>query len=100
MTDEEVEAAALSDADAQPMSDEQLARSFRPKELSAVRKRLGMSQAEFAGTFHINLRTLQDWEQGRRQPEETVQAYLRVIARNPDAVTEALVETAEDRSTL
>src|SRR6266536_3097680 len=45
----------------------------------AVRKKLGLSQSEFAGQFRINLRSLQDWEQGRREPESAVRAYLKVI---------------------
>ena len=90
MTDEEIEAAARSDPDAQPMTDEQLAQTFRPADLIGVRKRLGLSQAAFARRFQINLRTLQDWEQGRRAPEEVARAYLRVIERNPAAVAAAL----------
>lgn len=90
MTDEEVEAAALSDPDAQPMTDEELARMFRPHSLRELRNRLGLSQAEFAARFHINLRTLQDWEQMRRVPDDTARAYLKVIERNPEAVAAAL----------
>jgi putative transcriptional regulator len=90
MTDEEVEAAALSDPDAQPMTDEELAALFRPRSLRELRERLGLSQAAFAERFHINLRTLQDWEQARRVPDQVARAYLRVIERNPDAVTAAL----------
>ena len=90
LTDEEVEAAARSDPDALPMTEEQLARSFRPVDVIQTRKRLGLSQAAFARRFQLNLRTLQDWEQGRRAPEEIARAYLRVIERNPDAVTAAL----------
>jgi putative transcriptional regulator len=40
----------------------------------------------------LNLRALQDWERGRREPEEIARAYLRVIERNPDAVRAALVD--------
>ncbi len=90
MTDEEVEAAALSDPDAQPMTDEELASMFRPRGLRGLRKRLGLSQTGFAERFHINLRTLQDWEQGRRVPDQVARVYLRIIERNPDAVTAAL----------
>jgi putative transcriptional regulator len=90
MSDEEIERAALDDPDAQPLSDEKLARGFRPKALTALRRRLGLSQAEFARQFMLNLRTLQDWEQGRRKPEDIARAYLRVIERNPDAVKAAL----------
>ena len=58
--------------------------------MTALRERLGLSQAEFARQFMLNLRTLQDWEQGRREPEDIARIYLRVIERNPDAVRAAL----------
>jgi len=90
MSDEEVEAAALADPDAQPLSTRELARMFRPHQLAEMRNRMGMSQAQFAAAFHLNLRTLQDWEQGRRKPEKIARAYLRVIERRPDAVADAL----------
>ena len=59
-------------------------------DVSAIRAKTGMSQAEFAATFAISQRTLQDWEQGRREPDATVRAYLTVIDRNPKAVEQAL----------
>jgi len=68
----------------------ELARGFRPLDIIRTRKRLGLSQAAFARRFQLNLRTLQDWEQGRRAPEEIARAYLRVIERNPDVVAAAL----------
>jgi putative transcriptional regulator len=55
-----------------------------------VRKRLGLSQAEFAARFHVPVGTLRDWEQNRRQPDAPALAYLRVIAREPDLVARAL----------
>ena len=90
MTDDEVEAAANADPDAQPMTEQQLAISFRPSDIIRLRKRFGLSQAAFAQRFQLNLRTLQDWEQGRRAPEDIARVYLRVIERNPEAVTAAL----------
>lgn len=54
-----------------------------------VRKRLEMSQGEFAARFHVPVGTLRDWEQGRRQPDAL--AYLRVIARELEMVARALV---------
>jgi putative transcriptional regulator len=56
-----------------------------------VRKRLGLSQADFAARFHVPVGTLRDWEQNRRQPDAPALAYLRVIAREPDMVARALV---------
>ena len=90
MTDEEIEAAALADPDAQPMTEEELARLFRPRTLRELRERLGLSQTAFAERFRINLRTLQDWEQGRRVPEDVARTYLRVIERAPEVVAAVL----------
>jgi putative transcriptional regulator len=59
-------------------------------DVKAVRTSLSMSQSQFAKTFGFNPRVVQDWEQGRRQPETAARAYLLVIQRNPKAVTEAL----------
>ena len=92
MTEEEIDAAALADPDAQPLTDEELTRMFQPHRLRQLRQRLGLSQAAFADRFHINLRTLQDWEQARRVPEDIARAYLRVIERDPAAVAAALAE--------
>ncbi|MBV9203586.1 MAG: helix-turn-helix domain-containing protein [Alphaproteobacteria bacterium] len=63
---------------------------MRPGQLVPARKQLGLSQAAFAQRFHVNLRTLQDWEQPRRVPDQVARTYLRVIERNPDAVAAAL----------
>ena len=52
-----------------------------------------LTQEEFAARFHIPLGTLRDWEQGKTQPDQAARAYLRVIARNPTAVQEALATT-------
>ena len=59
-------------------------------DVKSIRSRTGMSQAEFAKTFCINPRTLQEWEQGRRKPDATSRAYLAVIAKNRKAVLDAL----------
>jgi putative transcriptional regulator len=59
-------------------------------DVKRIRLEARMSQAEFAGAFCINPRTLQEWEQGRRKPDATVRAYLAVIAKNRKAVIKAL----------
>ena len=56
-----------------------------------IRHRLGISQIEFAARYHVPVGTLRDWEQGRKQPDATALAYLRVIAREPGMVARALV---------
>jgi putative transcriptional regulator len=63
-----------------------------PEEIDvrAVRRRLEMSQDEFARHFGVSKRTVQDWEQRRRRPEGAARAFLRVIEREPEAVLRAL----------
>ena len=56
----------------------------------AVRHKLGLSQTRFAALIGISPRTLQNWEQGHRRPEETARALLRVAESHPEAVLEAL----------
>ena len=58
----------------------------------AIRKQLGLSQAEFAARFGFKLDAVQNWEQGRRRPEGAARAFLRVIEREPEAVQRALTE--------
>jgi putative transcriptional regulator len=59
-------------------------------DVKSIRMEARMSQAEFARAFWINPRTLQEWEQGRRKPDATTPAYLSVIAKNREAVLDAL----------
>ena len=63
---------------------------FRPADVKAVRDKLGASQSEFALMIGVSLSTLQNWEQGRRTPDGPALALLRVAAKNPKAVAEAL----------
>jgi putative transcriptional regulator len=59
-------------------------------DVRAIRRRLRMSQQEFARVCRIPLATLKNWEQGRRQPDALAAAYLQVIAKCPREVQEAL----------
>src|SRR5579871_3338374 len=58
-------------------------------DVKALRQKLGLSQSDFAALFGFNLRSLQDWEQGRRRPEIPIRAYLAVIQRDPRAAIRA-----------
>lgn len=74
-------------------------RGFRvhiPEEIDvrAIRRGARMSQAEFARCFGVSVRTMQDWEQGRRVPSGPARAFLAVIAREPEAVRRALSRAA------
>jgi putative transcriptional regulator len=59
-------------------------------DVRAVRKKLGLSQAEFALRFGFTLSSIQNWEQGYRQPQGPARVLLRVIEREPAAVQRAL----------
>lgn len=61
-------------------------------DVKAIRSRLGLTQAAFATRFGFDLRAVENWEQGRRQPERPARAFLRVIEREPDAVLRALAD--------
>jgi putative transcriptional regulator len=63
---------------------------MKKNQVRDIRMKLGLSQSEFSVRYQISLRTLQQWEQGRREPEGAVLAYLRVIERNPELVKETL----------
>ena len=63
---------------------------FRPAHVKAVRAKLGASQTEFALMIGVSVATLRNWEQGRRTPDGPALALLRVAARNPQVVADAL----------
>jgi putative transcriptional regulator len=90
MTEAEKHAAALSDLDAQPITEDKWQRMKPVPRVKTLRRALGLSQEEFATTFQIPLGTLRDWEQGRAEPDQAARAYLEVIAAAPDVVREAL----------
>ena len=57
---------------------------------ASARAQLGMTQPEFARLMGVSVRTLQDWEQGRRQPSGAARTLLRVARHAPEAVRAAL----------
>lgn len=64
--------------------------TFKPAAVRKIRVRLGLSQSEFALLIGVSRSTLQNWEQGRRQPEGPARALLRIAETHPDAVRDAL----------
>lgn len=90
MTDEEVEANALSDPDNPPWTDEELQRLRPVPNTKRIRASLHLTQEQFADSFNLPLGTVRDWELGRRQPDTAARNFLRVIEHNPEAVIAAL----------
>jgi len=85
-TVEEIEAAALADPNAQPLTEADFKRMRRVPRVKTLRRALGFTQEEFAVRYQIPLGTLRDWEQGRTEPDQPARAYLKVIARDPERV--------------
>jgi putative transcriptional regulator len=55
-----------------------------PASPKVIRTRLKLSQSAFAGLMGVSLRTIQDWEQGRRKPSGPAIALLRIAEQKPD----------------
>jgi putative transcriptional regulator len=91
-TDEERHRAALSDPDALPATKAKLRRARRVPTVSALRRKLNLTQEEFAARFHLPLGTVRDWEQGAHRPDQAARVLLTVIEKDPDGVARALEE--------
>ncbi len=66
------------------------ARSHRPdvSEIAHARLVAGLSQAAFAALLGVSVRTLQDWEQGRREPSGAAKTLIKVAERHPEILQE------------
>ena len=54
--------------------------------VSSIREKTGLSQAVFARLLGVSVRTLQEWEQGRRSPSGAARTLLQIAAKNPRAL--------------
>ena len=54
-----------------------------------ARMKVGLSQAAFAKLLGVSVRTLQEWEQGRREPSGAARTLLRIALRTPEAIVDA-----------
>ena len=61
-----------------------------PAPPQVIRSKLNLSQAAFAGLMGVSLRTVQDWEQGRRKPSGPAEALLRIAEQKPEVFTQIL----------
>jgi DNA-binding transcriptional regulator YiaG len=62
------------------------------EDIAEMRARRGLSQREYADLLGLDIRTLQNWEQGRNRPDPAAISLMRVFDRAPDMVGEALTE--------
>jgi putative transcriptional regulator len=92
MTKNEIMAAALSDPDNLPMTDEEWAAAKPFVSTLLIRHMFKLSPEEFSARYQIPLETLHAWEEGRSDPDAAARAYLRVIRREPEMVARALAD--------
>ena len=70
----------------------QASRAFtiQPPDIKNIRNGFGLTQEQFAALLGISVRTLRNWEQGRRVPEGPARVLLQVAARHPEAVLDVV----------
>jgi DNA-binding transcriptional regulator YiaG len=95
MADEEIDLAATSDPDAPLLTKNELKQFKRVNptkevDVKLIRQKLHLSQDEFASYFGVSVRTIQEWEQHRRNPTATARNFLKVIELAPQVVLRAL----------
>lgn len=86
--------AEIDERSERPLTREELASMPRAPFVATLRRRLLLTQEEFSARFAIPLGTLRDWEQRRGAPDATAQAYLKVIAADPESVAKAVGKSA------
>jgi putative transcriptional regulator len=93
MTEEEIDANALSDPDNPPSTPEELALMRPVPNPRRIRERLHLTQEQFAERFEVPLDTLRDWKQHIAFADPSAWTLLRVIDKDPEAVVNALART-------
>lgn len=64
------------------------------EDVAALRRFVGLTQADFARAMGISVHTLRNWEQGRRHPHGSALALLRIAARHPRIIRENIESAA------
>jgi putative transcriptional regulator len=100
-SDEEIRAAVAADPDAAPIyTSEQVRRLLAAEDIkdrygvARLRRRLGLSQVQFANRYRIPLSTLRQWEQGTREPDAATRLLIAVIAEEPALVADVAKRVA------
>jgi putative transcriptional regulator len=95
MTDEEISAAAESDPDNPPLTDEEIVRIRAIRIAKRARERAGMTQAAFAEAYRVNLARLRDIEQGRKgkAPDPVLVSFLALVADDPERARRVVAQT-------
>jgi putative transcriptional regulator len=87
-TDDDIRRQAIEDGE-DPDADASLEELELVIPVHVVRRKLGMSQAQFAKAFHIPVGTIRNWEQNRVKPDPAARALLTILYRQPEAALKA-----------
>lgn len=73
---------------------------YKEPDVQAIRKKFNLSQSEFATLLGISIRTLRNWEQGRKKPGGPERLLLMVASKHPEVIidTHLFAESAEKTS--
>ncbi len=96
MSEAERHAAATSDPDCPPLTEARVKQMRRVASIARVRRKLGLTQEQFAARFGLSLGTIRDWEQGAHRPDRAAQLLIRLIEMDPDIVAKASAEMAAE----
>ncbi|WP_308418597.1 NadS family protein [Chitinimonas arctica] len=85
---------SLQEARSIARGDAPASRRFRvsPPDAKAIREQTGLSQSEFARLMQVSIKTLQNWEQHRRNPTGPAAALLRIVMTAPEVVLNSQLE--------
>ena len=83
---------SLKEAQAIAGGDARASRRFEvdPPDVKSVRENIGLTQHEFARLMRVSVKTLQNWEQHRRNPTGPAAALLRIVSSNPEVAIKSL----------
>jgi putative transcriptional regulator len=83
---------SLKEAKAIAKGEIKAARRFEvaPPDVKAVREQIGLSQNDFARLMRVSIKTLQNWEQHRRNPTGPAAALLKIVSTAPDIALTSL----------
>ena len=83
---------SLNEAEAISKGKAKASRRFKVEatDVKAVREQVGLTQDEFAKLIRVSIKTLQDWEQHRREPAGPAAALLKIVATEPSLALKSL----------
>jgi len=83
---------SLKEAKAIANGEAEASRRFEvaPPDVKAVREKIGLTQGEFARLMRVSVKTLQNWEQRRRNPSGPAAALLKIVSAAPDVAIKSL----------